>query len=583
MDFLRSGKALECRILPDVALLLKRPTCLLAVAAILLAAPLSVLAQSFAAQPPVSAGRPVAARVATALPLRIEQALHAQDGEGEGAASPLSDVVRLFYYDRGYRPVWTSAARTGELIAAIEASREHGLTPADFAIDSLREAAARGGDDAQEVVRRDLLFTDAAARLARQLRYGKVDPSRLHSTWNFSPLPGVRERAQMLAALLEADSLSVALAALAPQDEAYLGLQKALSRYTVLAAEGGWPSVPAGPTLRPGERDARVRALRARLQAEGWSDADGQRAARSDPARYDQMLAAAVKRFQHAQGLSADAAVGVGTLTALNVSAAERLAQIRVNLERQRWVARDMTVDRLLVDIAGFNAELVVGGELLWSSNVVVGRPERETPVLLDEVRHLVLNPKWVVPPTILREDVIPKVMVNAAYLDQQRMRVVDNRGQAVAVAQVDWKGASRTGFPYQIVQQSGGDGALGRIKFSLSNGYSIYLHDTPSRAQFRKPVRALSSGCVRLEKPRDLALLLLDDPQRWSEQTLAAEIDKRRTQTLAVGLYVPVMLLYRTAVADSDATGAVSFRKDIYGHDQPVLALLDATGSSRP
>jgi len=125
-------------------------------------------------------------------------------------------------------------------------------------------------------------------------------------------------------------------------------------------------------------------------------------------------------------------------------------------------------------------------------------------------------------------------------------------------------------------VQQSGADGALGYLKFSLSNGYSIYLHDTPSRGQIRKPVRALSSGCVRLEKPRDLALLLLDDPRLWSAEALDAAIASGRTQTVAVDRQVPVMLLYRTAVAD--ATGAVSFRSDIYNHDGAVLALLDAT-----
>jgi murein L,D-transpeptidase YcbB/YkuD len=541
---------------------------------------------------------------ATTVAQRLEEVLNEPASVVSlGGSSEEAAAIRLFYYGRGYRPAWTDNARRGELIAAVEASREHGLAPEDFDIVALRQMAARSDDDAQMILRRELLFTETLARLVRQLRYGKVDPSALYSTWNFSPPPGVQERAQTLDELLDAASLQTALAALAPQDAAYRGLQQALSRFTALAAKGGWPSVPDGPTLRPGESDARVRALRARLQAEGWlaeAKADkanaagehqghklGKASARGDSSRYDKALAEAVQRFQTAHGLRPDAAVGSNTIAALNVSAAERVAQIRVNLERVRWVARDMTADRLVVDITSFNAALQLDGARVWSSKVMVGRPARETPVLLDHVQHLVLNPKWVVPPTILREDVIPGMNRNAAYLQQHNLRIVDRSGQAVAPEQIDWSSAKRGGFPYQVVQESGSRGALGRVKFSLSNGYAIYLHDTPSRALFSKPARALSSGCVRLEKPRELALLLLDDPERWNEEALTAAIASARTRTLPVGRHVPVMLLYRTAVADgsdaADHLGAVSFRVDIYNQDPPLLAMLDRRSRPRP
>ncbi|MER2514886.1 MAG: L,D-transpeptidase family protein [Candidatus Accumulibacter phosphatis] len=570
------------------------------------------LAQAVAA-PDAFASRPAPVSSpqapATTLAQRLEQALNEPASVESSGGSSEAAAIRLFYYGRGYRPAWTDNARRGELIAAVEASREHGLAPDDFDIAALRKVAARSDDDAQMIVHRELLFTETLARLVRQLRYGKVDPSALYSTWNFSPPPGVQERAQTLDEVLEAASLQSALAALAPQDAAYRGLQQALSRFTALAAKGGWPSVPDGPTLRPGESDARVPALRARLQAEGWlaeegkgkagkagkADAAGERqgnklgkaSARGDATRYDKALAEAVQRFQTAHGLRPDAAVGSNTVAALNVSAAERVAQIRVNLERVRWVARDMSADRLVVDITSFNAALQLDGARVWSSKVMVGRPARETPVLLDHVQHLVLNPKWVVPPTILREDVIPGMNRNAAYLQQHNLRIVNRSGQAVAPEQIDWSSARRGGFPYQVVQESGSRGALGQVKFSLSNGYAIYLHDTPSRALFSKPVRALSSGCVRIEKPRELALLLLDDPERWNEQALAAAIASARTRTLPVGRHVPVMLLYRTAVAEgsdaADNMGTVSFRVDIYNQDPPLLAMLDRRSRPRP
>ncbi|MCP5229974.1 L,D-transpeptidase family protein [Accumulibacter sp.] len=583
MSIVCPGKAVQVDIVPDVALPFIRSLRRVAAATFLGVVFSPVPAQAIEESRPLplrSAALSTPTQAAAELPRLIEQALYASDGDAGAGNSTEAAVIRLFYYDRGYRPVWTGNAHSSELITAIEASREHGLTPSDFHVDALRKAVA-GGDDPQAIVRRELLLTDALAQLVRQLQYGKIDPGMLYSTWNFSPLPDVRERAQALEALFEAGSLSTALATLTPQDADYRGLQKALLRFSALAAKGGWGSVPDGPTLRPGERDPRVRSLRARLQAEGWLAADGRAASRSDAARYDKALAAAVKRFQSAHGLAADGAVGTGTLAALNVSAAERAAQIRVNLERWRWVARDLTADLLLVDITAFNAELHLGGEPVWSSKVAVGRPARKTPVLLDHVQHLVLNPKWVVPPTILREDVIPGVMRNAAYLDKHQLRVVNNSGQAVSPAQVNWSGYGRAGFPYQVVQQSGAGGALGRIKFSLSNGYAIYLHDTPSRAQFNKPTRALSSGCVRLEKPRDLALLLLDDAQRWNEQALDAAIASQRTRTVPVAREVPVMLLYRTALAD--ATGSVSFRADIYDEDGAVLALLDRPSRWQP
>lgn len=555
----------------------------MATTVIVLAGLLPLPAAAFDEPRAVLRDSPISSQANDLLPLRIEQALHRQGSAGRVGGSAEAEVVRLFYHGRAYRPVWTGNARASELIKAVDASRDHGLTPADFAIDALRKAQAVGDDDPEAIVRRELLFTNALALLARQLHVGKVDPYSLYSIWNFSAAPGVVERASMLTTLLEAPSLGSALAALAPQDEGYRALQQALSRFSALAAMGGWPEVPEGPTLRPGERDPRLQALRARLAVEGWiaaADAltDGG-AVSADPARYDDGLKAAVERFQRAHGLAADAAVGRQTLAALNVSAAERVGQIRVNLERARWVARDMTPDRLVVDITGFDAELHLGGALAWSSKVVVGRPTRETPVLLDRVQHLVLNPKWVVPPTILREDVIPGVIQSAAYLDEHQMRVVDPSGQAVDPALIDWADARRTGFPYRIVQQSGADGALGQIKFSLSNRYSIYLHDTPARSLFRKPARAFSSGCVRVEKPRELALVLLDDPVRWSEDGLDAAIATGRTQTVPVRRRVTVMLLYRTAAIDT--TGAVSFRSDLYDEDGRVLAALDA--ATRP
>lgn len=508
---------------------------------------------------------PVAIEPATgdsALALRIEQRLRER-------AAMADETTALFYLARAYRPVWTEPARAEALLAAVDALRGHGLDPADFAPLRLR-AALPAEADPDRAAERELLFTDTLAALLFQLRYGKVDPHALYREWNFTPPPNPYERAGELARVLQAPDLAAAVEAQAPDLPLYRALRAELLAQQGLLAGGDWPRVAAGPTLKPGARSARVPSLRARLAAAGESVLDAR-----DKSHYDEALVEAVERFQAAHGLQADGVLGAQTLEALNASPAQRVAQIRANLERLRWVAGDLQGDRLLVDIVGYHADLVLDGQPVWASRVIVGKPRRRTPSLLDSVTHLVLNPKWVVPPTILREDVIPGAARNPSYLANRRMRVVDRSGQTVDPSTIDWSGARQSGFPYRIEQQSGASGSLGRIKFSLSNPYAIYLHDTNARSLFKRAERALSSGCVRVEKPEELAVVLLADAERWSAQALQAALDSGRTRTLDVGRDVKVLLHYATAALDD--AGKVLLRNDIYGYDAAIVAALDA------
>ena len=498
----------------------------------------------------------------SAFALRIEQRLRER-------AAMADETTALFYLARAYRPAWTEPARAEALLAAVEALPGHGLDPADFAPLRLR-AALPAESDPDRAAERELLFTDTLAALLFQLRYGKVDPHALYREWNFTPPPNPYERAGELARVLQAPDLAVAVEAQAPDLPLYRALRAELLAQQGLLAGGDWPRVAAGPTLKPGARSARVPSLRARLAAAGESVLDAR-----DKSHYDEALVEAVERFQAAHGLQADGVLGAQTLEALNASPAQRVAQIRANLERLRWVAGDLQGDRLLVDIVGYHADLVLDGQPVWASRVIVGKPRRRTPSLLDSVTHLVLNPKWVVPPTILREDVIPGAARNPSYLANRRMRVVDRSGQTVDPSTIDWSGARQSGFPYRIEQQSGADGSLGRIKFSLSNPYAIYLHDTNARSLFKRAERALSSGCVRVERPAELAALLLADAERWSAQALQAALDSGRTRTVGVGRDVKVLLHYATAALDD--TGAVLLRNDIYGYDAAIVSALDA------
>lgn len=546
----------------------------LAVSAGLLLCPVAPLALAAAGEP---AGIAVAMpEQDTALQVQIEQRLRAR-------AAHADETTALFYLSRGYRPAWEESSRVAALIAAVESVQLHGLDPRDFSLERLRHVAD-GAVTLDLRAERELVLTDTLVELLFQLRHGKIDPRALYREWNFTPPPNPYERASEVAAVLRAGDLRAAIEAHAPDLPLYRALVRGLAHHQALAMLGDWPKVPAGPTLRPGERSARVPALRARLLSEPPSERpSGVDRANpgANPSHYDPALVEAVKRFQARHGLAPDGIVGAQTLLALNTSPARRVEQIRANLERLRWVAADLRGDRLLVDIVGYHADLVLDGQPVWESRVIVGKPARKTPSLRDSVVNLVFNPKWVVPPTILREDVIPRTAHNLDYLASHRLRIVDRSGQTVDPATIDWAGARQSGFPYRVVQQSGADGSLGRIKFSLSNPYAIYLHDTNARSLFRRADRALSSGCVRVEKPAELARLLLDDPSQWSADVLDAALDSGRTRTVGVGREVTVLLHYSTAALDEH--GQLQLRNDIYDHDRGILEALAARRTALP
>jgi murein L,D-transpeptidase YcbB/YkuD len=476
------------------------------------------------------------------------------------------------YAQRRFEPLWADPLRARSLLAAFEGSATHGLDPRDYHAETLSTlATASIADDAERIAERDLLLTDGFMRLAFHLHFGKADPRALQAGWNYArTLDGV-DPAAALTQLLAAPDPAAALDRLAPRLPLYRHLRTALARLRAIEHRGGWPRVSPGPTLEAGSTGSRVAELRARLKA------SGDLAMASDDAAFEADLEAAVRRFQARHGLETDGAVGRATVAALNVPLAERIAQVRANLERLRWVARELAGDYLLVDIAGFAAELWLNDTLVWSARVVVGRPFRTTPEFRARLKYLVLNPEWNVPPTILREDVLPMVARDRGYLAKHSMRVLDRTGRPADPAAIDWalyREQPRT-FPFQIVQGPGETNPLGSVKFMFPNEHSVYLHDTPSPALFEKATRAASSGCIRIEHPLELARLLLDDPLRWSMQQLQEAVATGSTQTLPVRHTVPVLLLYFTATAGTD--GEPRFRPDLYDRDGPIVHALAA------
>mgnify|MGYP001248497072 CR=1 FL=1 len=521
----------------------------------------------------LAAVQPAAAGDAVAAVLRQRVAELRTTGrlELQGVVLGREDILAEFYARRGYQPAWDDPRRVAGLLGLIGRAAEHGLDPEDFFARRLQELAqpASGSGPAARVDL-DLLLTAALIRYGYQLHFGKVDPTAMEPAWNFRRgFASDADPVSVLAAAVMAPSLEDYLRSRLPGGPWYRQLQLALASYRAIAAAGGWPAVPGGGVLRPGDRDARVPILRQRLRVEGDLPADLEVV---DTESFDPGLAAAVQRFQERHALVRDGSVGARTLEALNVPAETRVDQLRLSLERVRWLADDVPDTYVVVNVAGFRVGFVRGHELAWSSRVVVGRAARQTPVFGGLMTYIDLNPTWTVPPTILREDILPKLRRDPGYLARENISVIDRNGRMVDPRGIDWKAYGRS-IPYTLRQEPGPANSLGRIKFMFPNRYSVYLHDTPAKALFDKPERNFSSGCIRVDDPLALAELVLDDPQ-WDRRALDAAIATGRTRRVQLQTPMPVLLVYLTAVADR--SGTVRFYRDVYGRDAALLAALD-------
>ncbi len=287
--------------------------------------------------------------------------------------------------------------------------------------------------------------------------------------------------------------------------------------------------------------------------------------------------------FQARHGLAADGVVGAKTLAALNVPVAERMEQIELNLERWRWLPRDLGSRLVVVNIAGFELAAVDEDGRSLEMRVAVGRSYRRTPVFSDEIRYLVFNPSWEVPATLAVRDKLPEIRQDPGYLEQQGFVVLRGWGEdqrEVDPDEVDWASLGPGNFPYRLRQSPGPLNALGRVKFMFPNRFNVYLHDTPDREVFARSERDVSSGCIRLEKPMELAEWLLAGSARWDRQMIDRVVAAGDETVASLERPVPVHLLYWTAWADD--AGVVQFRRDIYGRDAALGAVLETGRAER-
>lgn len=500
-------------------------------------------------------------------------------------------VLQTLYEQRGWEPIWFDSQdkplplQRG-LLDAIDLAARHGLEPDHYHRTMLTGylgtplRAARRRPDRGVLVDFELLASDALLTLGHDLVHGRVDPETIDPGWMMQrELPDLLRRLAEVGGGERIDLVQI-LESLAPRYPEYRALMESLTLQRELAANTHWQPIEAGPLIRPGDSDARLAEVRRRLELLGDRSDRPVPAEFRPPADYDDHLEASVRAFQRRHGLEMDGVIGSDTLAALNASPNDRVDQLRANLERWRWLPRDLGEEYVLVNIAGFSMSVWSNDEPVLTQRVVVGTPFRRTPVFTGHMTYLVLNPSWEVPHKLASQDQLPRIRDDVDYLERMGFTVLQGWGeeeQRIDPSEVDWQALSAGNFPFRLRQSPGPENALGRIKFMFPNRHSVYLHDTPARGLFAMEQRAFSSGCIRVEDPEGLTRWLLDERASiMSPQRLAEILESGQETTVRLDRPLPVHLLYWTAWLDEE--GLVQYRRDIYERDALLVDALNAS-----
>jgi murein L,D-transpeptidase YcbB/YkuD len=502
---------------------------------------------------------------------RVEYALEFKENYIQDETISGIFVLPVFYENRDFMPGWTDNRKIDQLFDLIDSMILDGLNPKDYHQENLQKLHDQISNMAKPstdlLAEYDITLSDALVRILYHLLYGKVDPERLDANWNIVSDISIDDAARFLQEAIDSPDIIEFFEEKKSKYRFLVLMRKALAKYRKLDVEGGWPVIPQGETIKLGMTDDRIPIIKERLILTG----DYKINESTEELVYDEGLELAIKHFQTRHGLSPDGVIGKNTLEEMNVPVEKRIEQLLVNLERFRWVFRDITDHFLFVNIASFYANYIKDNKVIWRARAQVGKDYRQTPVFKADLEYLVFNPTWTVPPTILQKDVLPAIKKDITYLNRKKMKVINRNGKIIDPASVDWSKYTSKNFPYMIRQDPGPHNALGRVKFIFPNSHFVFLHDTPSKALFDREARAFSSGCIRVEVPFELAEKLLDDEEKWNLKAIDELIRSKKTKTVHLDSSIPVLLLYATAFPSQDEN-VIEFRKDIYNRDSAIL-----------
>lgn len=481
------------------------------------------------------------------------------------------------YIESSFMPLWIthpdSLGKVQQMLRYIESVEFHGLVPDHYhlaIISGLFDEITKDSSlvfNGNYLANLDLLLSDAYFILASHLYHGKIDPESLEALWgirrNKPDLPFDKH----LKEIIESESVESGFRNFYPPHPGYKAMVSEAKRLHLMLEDDFSVQIPQKQlSVKPGDSADYIADIKKKLEFLGLYQTD----TLDNIYKYDDKAVEGIKKLQELFGFNTDGAIGKNTLKALNMPVKERINQLYVNMERMRWMPDSLEPLYVMVNIADYTLGAFRGSDTLITMRTIVGKNYRETPVFNSKITYLVMSPSWTVPPTIQRQDVIPEVSKNIGYLAGKNMKVFDSKGKAVDPSTVNWR---RDGMRYTIRQAPGASNALGKVKFMFPNKHNVYLHDTPSRELFKRDERTFSSGCIRIEKPFELAELLLSDMPDWTPERIRQAMNSGAERTVVLKSPVGVYIYYLTAWGT--AAGKIHYRSDIYERDKEMQKAL--------
>ncbi|PTX17880.1 Murein L,D-transpeptidase YcbB/YkuD [Halanaerobium congolense] len=498
---------------------------------------------------------------------------HFPEGENVGFYQELIE----FYDQRHHRSIWFGEEKFKKdpksLIKEIKNSYFEGLNPSDYHLaiieSCINEDSLFSEEHLDKRALMDILLTNAYLSLASDYLNGKIDAEIIIDDYNYQ---AESLEAQKLLSYLtnEKIEISKAINNQLPKTDNYEQLKEKLAYYRDSGKIEAWSKIELGESLGIGAAGIRVSQLIKNLDARNYLNIEGLKY----KDQFNQNVKWAVQQFQLDNGLKSDGVVGKKTFTALNIPLEYRIKQLIINMERWRWLPENLGSRYIYVNIADYNLKLYEDNQVIMQMKTIVGKEQRSTPVFSDTIKYLVINPYWYVPKSIAVEDKLPLIKEDYSYLKENNYSLFqytgNNKLEEIDPAEVNWPKIDEDNFNYLLRQNPGDNNALGRIKFMFPNKFSIYLHDTPGRYLFSENERGFSSGCIRIEKPIDLAEYLLNDQEKWNRENIEEEMENDKEKTVYLKNPIKIYLQYNTAWIDS--FGRLNFREDIYKRDQKII-----------
>ena len=470
--------------------------------------------------------------------------------------------VIAFYQANLNNTFWLTDSNRKNINTLFNNLEEDGLFPKDFDIKKIENSEKNFENLTNSALADyDILLTENLSRYIQKVSKGSLNPNKLYGNW------ALKENKINFETLLlnfqKKDSFSYALNAAETNHIVYKRLKTALKIINALPKYDFKNTEIKNKIALHDTNDAVIEVKKKLIY---WKDL---KPLDSITAIFDEATELAVKKFQMRHGLGTDGIIDEGTAGALNFTKEQRKKQIITNMERWRWFPREFEPKYFIINIPDYSLRVVQNSDTIRVHKVIIGRPSRKTPVLSSKLTHLIFNPTWTVPPTILRKDVVPAAIKNRNYFSSKNITIYDSNNRVVS----PWNWSARRAKSYRYVQSPGEENSLGLVKFIFPNRFTIYLHDTNTKGFFEKDIRALSSGCIRVENPFILAEYLLNDPEKWNLEKIFEAINTNKTSQVPINKEVYIHVLYWTAWSEN---GILQFRDDLYGLDMDLYKKLD-------